>query len=288
MSDSNLFTVARDRLPSAGHKNRTPFLAAWLVLLPGLSSAIALAQTPAIVELQYSADIGANLLDASHFVGRSDYVIDNTLGRRARVRIAGLPDTANLRDFQIDSPQVALFSLAPGLAISGTYFDPADVVASNDGVFIKAFDAAAAGVPKGVHCDGVARLGSNGALLVSFDRTFTVGGSTIRPADIIAVNGNAFGPKVLNASALGIPAALNIDAIDAIGTATDLLVSFDTDGLIGGVAFTAADILQIHLADGSWSKRFALRTFSDRWDTANLDGLGTAPVTDFLFDNNFD
>ncbi len=288
MSDPNLFTVARNRLPPAEHKRPTALLAAGLLFHLGMSSAIALAQTPAIVELQYSADIGANLLDASHFVRRSDYVIDNTLGRRARVLIAGLPDTANLRDFQIDSSHIALFALDSGFSASGTYFDPADVIASNDGVFIKAFDAAAAGVPKGVHCDGVARLGSNGALLVSFDRTFTVGGTTIRPADIIAVNGNAFGPKVLDASALGIPAALNIDAIDAIGTATDLLVSFDTDGLISGVAFTAADVLQIHLADGSWNKRFALRTFSDRWDTANLDGLGTAPVSDFLFDNDFD
>ncbi|HMM68845.1 MAG TPA: hypothetical protein PKC03_18075 [Dokdonella sp.] len=288
MSDSNLFTVVRNRLPPAEHKSPTALLAAGLLFHLGMSSAVALAQTPAIVELQYSADIGANLLDASHFVRRSDYVIDNTLGRRARVLIAGLPDTANLRDFQIDSSHIALFALDSGFSASGTYFDPADVIASNDGVFIKAFDAAAAGVPKGVRCDGVARANGNGALLLSFDTAFKVGGVSIFPADVIAVNGNSFGAKVLDARALGIPANLDIDAIDAMGTNSDLLVSFDTAGVVGGIAFTSSDVMQLHLADASWSKRFALRTFSDRWNTANLDGLGTAPVSDFLFDNSFD
>lgn len=288
MSDPNLFTVARNRLPPAEHKRPTALLAAGLLFHLGMSSAVALAQTPAIVELQYSADIGANLLDASHFVRRSDYVIDNTLGRRARVLIAGLPDTANLRDFQIDSSHIALFALDSGFSASGTYFDPADVIASNDGVFIKAFDAAAAGVPKGVRCDGVARANGNGALLLSFDTAFKVGGVSIFPADVIAVNGNSFGAKVLDARALGIPANLDIDAIDAMGTNSDLLVSFDTAGVVGGIAFTSSDVMQLQLADASWSKRFALRTFSDRWNTANLDGLGTAPVSDFLFNNSFD
>ena len=288
MPDLNSPRTASNGAPEFGHSCPTRLSSAWPLLLLGLSSAIAVAQSPAIIELQYSADIGSNLVDASHFVGRSDYVIDDTLGRRSRARIAGLPDTANLRDFQIDSSGIALFAVSAGFSASGTYFDPADVIASDNGVFIKVFDASVAGVPKGVHCDGVARLGSNGILLLSFDTTFNVAGISVRPADVIAVNGNAFGVKLLDARALGLPANLNLDAIDSIGTSTDLLISFDSAGQVGGVAFTSADVLQLHLADGSWSKRFTLLAFSDRWNTANLDGLGTAPVSDFLFDNSFD
>ena len=280
MPDLNLLRFVR-KFPSA-------LIAGGLPAALGLVSTLAVAQTPLVVELQYSADIGSSFIDATTLVRRSDYVIDDTHGRRARVHIAGLPDAANLGDFQIDSSGVALFSLGAGITVSGTYFDPADVVASNAGTWIKAFDAAAAGIPKGVHCDGVGRWNGNGPLLLSFDTTFSLGGITYRPADVIFVNGGSLGSKLIDASALGLAANLNIDAIDAIGTNTDLLVSFDTAGIVGGVGFTADDVLQIHLADASWSKRFALRTFSSRWETANLDGLGTAPVSDFLFANDFD
>jgi hypothetical protein len=280
MPDLNLLKIAR-RAPAA-------MIAAALFLSLGLASTLAMAQTPVVVELQYSADIGSSFIDAAHLVRRSDYVIDDTHGRRARVRIAGLPDTANLRDFQIDGSGVALFALDAGISVSGTYFDPADVVASDAGTWIKAFDAAAAGIPRGVHCDGVGRWNGNGPLLLSFDTTFSLGGITYRPADVIFANGGSLGSKLLDASALGLATNLNIDAIDAIGTNTDLLISFDTAGVVGGVGFTADDVLQIHLADASWSKRFALRTFSSRWETANLDGLGTAAVSDFLFANDFD
>ncbi|MEP6882049.1 MAG: hypothetical protein ABI866_08655, partial [Dokdonella sp.] len=200
----------------------------------------------------------------------------------------GLPDTASLRDFQIDNSGVALFALSVGFNASGTYFGPADVIAGDNGVFVKAFNAAAAGVPAGVHCDGVARLGNNGPLLLSFDTSFAVAGTLVLASDVIAVNGNGFGSKLLDAKALGLPANLNIDAIDAMGTSTDLLVSFDSAGVVAGIAFSDDDVLQLHLADGSWSKRFSLLALSDRWSTANLVGLGTAPVSDFIFANDFD
>jgi hypothetical protein len=152
--------------------------------------------------------------------------------------------------------------------------------------FGKAFDAAAAGVPDGVGCDGVARDGANGALLLSFDRTFAVGGVTVRPADVIRFTGGSFGTKAIDAVALGLDARLNIDAIDSVGTTTDLLVSFDTGGAVGGVRFADEDILQLHLAEGSWSMRFSLLPNSDRWAAANLDGLATA--SDAMFKDGYE
>jgi hypothetical protein len=246
------------------------------------------AQLPPIVQLQYSADSGANIVAAGQYAARQDYVIDNILvsGNRARVQIPGLPQRANLRDFQIDKNGDVLFALDIGVTLGGTYYDPADVIKHSGAVFSKAFDAAAAGVPKGVHCDGVARSGASGALLLSFDTTFTAGGITIRPADVIAFSAGSFGAKVLDAQALGLADALNVDAVDAIGTTTDLLVSFDTGGNVGGVKFTHEDILQLHLANGSWSKRYSLNTFSDRWGAAHLDGL--AATNDTIFKDGFE
>ncbi len=255
-------------------------------LLPLFAVTPAMAQTPPIAQLQYSSNVGANIVGSGQYAARKDYVTDTLSGTRTRITIPGLPERANLRDFQIDANGDVLFALDIGVTLSGAYFDPADVIRYSAGVFSKAFDAAAAGVPKGVHCDGVARLGVAGALLLSFDKTFSAGATVIRPADVITFSAGMFGAKTLDANALGLSPALNIDAIDMVGTATDLLVSFDTAGSVAGITFADEDILQLHLADNSWTRRYTLLDFSDRWSAANLDGL--AAVNDTVFDNGFE
>ena len=274
-----------DRLPGLLRAaSGGPVAIAAYLLLP---VALAVAQSPAISQLQYSADTGANIVGPGQYAARQDYVVDNQVsGARTRVRIPGLPERANLRDFQIDSNGDVLFALDVGVTLGSTYFTPADVIKYSGGSFSKVFDATAAGVPAGVHCDGVARSGKSGPLLLSFDRTFSVGAVTIRPADVIAYSAGAFGAKVLDAKALGLAASLNVDAVDALATTTDLLVGFDTGGNVGGVSFTHEDILQLHLANGHWSKRYSLGSFSDRWGTAHLDGL--AATNDTIFQDGFE
>lgn len=252
-----------------------------------IANAVA-AQEPPVTQLQYSADIGANIVGVGRFAGRRDYVIDDTLGTRLRMTIPGLPDRVNLTDFQIDPSNAVLFSLDSGVTLGGSYYRAGDVISFAHGVYTRAFDATAAGVPRDVACDGVARSGTGGALLLSFDRAFTIGAGVVRPADVIAYSAGAFGTKVLDAQALGLPARLNVDAVDALGTTSDLLLSFDTGGAIGGVAFADEDILQLHLATNAWSRRFTPSTWSDRWGAANLDGLAAAPNGDALFKNGFE
>jgi hypothetical protein len=266
--------------------NKT-FAVVALGLAATLAVSSAAAGAPAIAGLQYSADIGSNIIGPGIFAARKDFVDDNLLGTRTRMQIAGLPDNVVLHDFHIEQNGDVLFALDIGVALGGTYFSPADVIRLHAGFFSKEFDAVAAGVPAGVHCDGVARLGSNGALLLSFDKTFTSGAVTVRPADVIAVNSGVFGAKILDARALGLPDTLNVDAVDTFGTIDYLLVSFDTGGAISGIAFTAADVMQLHRTDNTWNKRFTMSTFSDRWNTANLDGLA-AVNNDTIFQNDFE
>jgi hypothetical protein len=246
----------------------------------------AAAGPPAISALKYSADIGANIIDANTFAARKDFVLDDLADPRIREQIAGLPDTVILRDFHVESNGNVLFALDVGVTLSGIDFTPADVIRFSGSSFTREFDSVAAGVPDGVRCDGVARAGANGPLLLSFDKTFTAAGITIRPADVIAYADGAFGAKVLDAQALGLPANYNVDAVDTLGTTDYLLVSFDTGGTIGGVTFTSADIMLLHRTDGNWTRRFTMSTFSDRWNTANLDGLA-AVNDDTIFQNDF-
>jgi hypothetical protein len=247
----------------------------------------AAADAPAISQLRYSADVGANFIDASTYAARKDFIVDDLAGTRTRQQIPDLPDTVNLADFHVESNNDILFAVDIGLTLGGTYFSPADVVRWNGTTYSKEFDSAAAGVPAGVHCDGVARWGDTGSLLLSFDRTFAANGITIRPADVIAFRGGAFDVKVLDAQALGLLAAFNVDAIDTYRTKDYLLVSFDTGGAVGGVTFTSADVLQWHRTDATWSKRFAVRFFSDRWEHANLDGVAAVNL-DTIFQDDFE
>jgi hypothetical protein len=235
-----------------------------------------------VVALLYSADSGANIVAANQFAARTDYVSDDLAGTRTRVSIPGLPQRANLADFQVDANGDVLFAVDIGVTLGGTYYFPADVIKYSGGAFSKAFDAAAAGVPRDAHCDGVARLDQTGALLLSFDRTFAAGGFTIRPADVMQVGaGGAFAAKRLDAQALGLASTLNIIAVDALGTHGDLLVAFDTGGTVGGVTFTRNDLLGVHVPTARWTKRYSLATFSDRWGAAHVDGLATHNDTIF-------
>lgn len=267
-------------------KNIVGWLGVASVALLVMMNNVALADPPNIARLQYSANIGANIVGPGQFAARRDFVDDDLSGSRTRVQITGLPDNVILRDFHVETNGNILFCLDIGVTLGGTHYAPADVIRFSGASFSKEFDSAAAGVPSGVHCDGLARRGANGPLLLSFDRTFSVAGVTIRPADVIELNNGAFGPKLLDARALGLADNLNVDAIDMFGTIDYLLVSFDSGGHIGNIPFADEDIMQLHLTDGTWSMRFRMLDFSDRWGPANLDGL-SATNNDTIFQDDF-
>jgi len=249
-------------------------------------TSFAYAGAPAIAALDYSADIGANLIDASTFVARKDYVIDDLAGTRIRQQIPGLPDTVILRDFHVEANDDILFALDIGATLGGTYFRPADVIRFDGTLFTREFDSVAAGVQTSAHCSGVARWGDTGKLLLSFDTTFTVAGMTIRPADVVAYSAGAFGPKILDAQVAGVAGDLHVDAIDTFRTKRYLLVSFGSGGTLGGISFTSADVMQFDRASSTWSRRYATATFSDRWDRANLDGVAALNVYT-IFEDDF-
>ena len=146
------------------------------LLLAGATPLAAPAAPPVPVQLQYSADVGGNFAGpgVSGYASRRDYVIDTLEGVRVPVRIAGLPERVDLRDFQIDPDGAVLFALDAGSTLGGVYIDAGDVARFKNGAFTRFFDASEAGVPQGVRCDGVARAGAlaDSPLLLSFDRGF--------------------------------------------------------------------------------------------------------------------
>lgn len=255
-----------------------------VVLALGPFGSAALAQQPPIVQLQYSADLPATFAPSATFALDHDYVID-VAGALYRVRLPGLPERADLDALHVEDTGDVLFSLDVGAVLDGAYYAPGDAIRYSRGAYTSAFDASSAGVPATANLDALARR--NGRLIVSFDVAFTAG-TFVRPGDALEVVAGQLGAKVLNAAAHGVATRLDVDALDALGTTTHLLVSFDTGGSVGGVTFADEDVLQLDLGAGTWTRRVAPAATSDRWRAANLDALAAAPNADALFKDGFE
>ena len=253
-------------------------------LAGALAAGVACGACPPGEQLQYSADLPATL--SGTFAQDHEYFID-TGTALARARIDASPERADLDALQIDANGDVLFSLDVGVVLGGAYYDRADLIRKSDAGFSLAFDASTAGIPPGVNLDAAARRGAN--LLLSFDRSFARGAVVVRPADVVEFNGTTYVGKVLDATALGLGPALNLDAVHAVSNG-ELLVSFDTGGRIAGanIVFADEDILDLVLAGAAWSKPCALRTRSERWGALNLDALSATPGGDGLFKDGFE
>jgi hypothetical protein len=237
---------------------------------------------PPIGELNFSADISAQFGPGAQFAHDHDYVADRG-GTLVRLQLPNLPESADLDALHLDSNGDVLFSLDTGVRLGGVYYDRGDAIRYSGGVYTSAFDASAAGVPGGVNLDALSRR--NGRLLVSFDRALTAG-TTYFPGDVIEVDGGALGTRILHAAALGLSPALNVDAIDALGGTSHLLVSFDRGGAIGAVRFADEDVVEFDLGASTWSLRIDMSLASNRWDAADLDAL--AAGSDVIFMHGFE
>jgi len=127
---------------------------------------------------------------------------------------------------------------------------PEDVVAWNGASYELVFDGSAAGIPAGASVDAVSE-GPKFGLLLSFDVTIPVGMLAADDADILAWDGAELS-ILFDAGSAGIPASLDLDALDVDATNDSVYVSFDVSGKLGGVDFDDHDLL--HFDGVTWTK----------------------------------
>ena len=95
-------------------------------------------------------------------------------------------------------------------------------------------------VPQSVDLDAYHLL-PNGDQLLSFDTTVTLpGGPTVRPADVVRLHAGNYTVE-FDASARGVPAGANVDAVAVRGPA--LVLSFDVAVSLGGVFIEDEDLV---------------------------------------------
>ena len=235
------------------HAGRIATVLAALLLCTPLSTRTALAAPPP-GPISLSPDVFAVLGGTA--VGHQEVVVDDGMGGVTPVALGPLPAEADVTGYHVAPNGDRLFSLDIDVALPGpTEVEPRDVVRYDGASYSLAFDGSTAGVPDGAAVDAVSMTGA-GDLLLSFDTTVVLpaagGGSlTVDDEDLVSFDGSGF-TLVLDGSAAGIPASLDVDGVEDLGGGSYAL-SFDGSGSIGGVSFDDGDVVEYDSGTSTWT-----------------------------------
>ena len=126
--------------------------------------------------------------------------------------------------------------------------------------------------------DGFHKTGDGcGDSLYSLDTGAIISGVAMRSSDVFT----AAGIKILDASSAGVPDGINIDAISRDPSTCDLVISVDSISLLGGVAYSADDLIR-------WNSASGFSLFQSTGFNANIDALHVLSTSRMLvsFDNS--
>ena len=155
---------------------------------------------------------------------------------------------------------------------------PQDVIAFDGATYSKIFDGAAQGIPAGVAIDALSSINGLSDFLFSFDTTATVGSVTVAPSDIVYFDGAGNWNLYFTAANANVPSGVNLDALDVLPNG-NLLMAFDTAGMVGGVNFGAGDVLEYTDGlPGTWELSFSPAATYPGWGAAVLRGLWAQPA----------
>ena len=208
-------------------------------------------------------------------VDDEDVVTDDFGAVGTLVDLGPIPAAADVDAYHALPGGDALFSLDTTTTLSTVTAGPADVIRYSAGSYTVEFSGAAAGVPDGVNIDALTV--SNGDLVMSFDVTTELGGVVYEDEDLVRFVSAGFSMFLQGASA-GIDASLDVDGVHELANGR-LLLSFDTAGVLGGVSFEAADVLEYDVTNAAWDMAYDA---SGVMETAglNIDALAAVPAPD--------
>ncbi len=188
-----------------------------------------------------------------------------------------IPDGADLTGLGAETIGTWFFALdVPGeLPASGggdLAVDPRDLVRRLSDGYVNVVSGAALGVPVGATIDAAHFDPSDSTYLFSFDVPVDLGGTLVRPEDLVRRTTGATWAIVFDGSAEGVPAGLDLDAAHLLPDGK-LLLSFDLPGQIGGVDFDPEDVLEFDPGGPAWELAFDADVFDVAWAGAQLDAF---------------
>lgn len=226
---------------------------------------------------------------------------DDLVGGVALQNIGPVPANADLTAYHDTGGGEVYFALditveLPGPLESTVVPTPSDVIAWGGVEYGLRFIGSMWGVPKGAHVDAVTQLG-NGNLVLSFDTTIELDGTTFADEDLIEVSSGIRGGSLsfsmfFDGSAAGLSDAIDVDAAHYDEGSDRLYVSLDTGGRAGGesasggifadgfeqsnvITFSDEDLLLYE--DGQWSVAYDGESEHAEWLAADLVAAFVTP-----------
>lgn len=234
-----------------------------------LIAPVAFGLTP-LTSIRYAPDITVVLGGTT--VDHNQVAQDNLAGSVSLVNVGPIPPTAIITAYDRlpTGDQLLAFDTTVTLP-GGLTARPGDVVRYNGITYTLEFDATANGIPPGVITDAVSEIGPND-LLLSFDVTVAVGGITADDEDLVRFH-NGIVSLFFDGSAAGIDPSLDLDAAHILTSNGHLLLAFDGPGTVGGVNFTATDVLEFTPTPSGWELSYDGLAQHGGWFAAQLHGL---------------
>ena len=204
-----------------------------------------------------------------------DVADDDLSGTTLIMSIGSIPSETALNGYHEDSSsgdQLLSFDTTvelPGAVVVG----PGDVARYDGVIYTIEFDALAEGIPRGVATDAIAGA-ANGDLILSFDTTVDLGGLTVEDEDLVRFDGATFTLE-FDGSAEGVAISLDLDAAHRIDSNSNLVISFDTSGSVGGVDFDDEDLLEFTPSSGAWEMAYDASALHAEWPPADLQAVFT-------------
>lgn len=250
---------------SRSYRLALPLASVLLILHASLAGAV-------ILDMSRSPDVPIALANA----GGTLHLDGDVIGHRASPTVIStedvgtIPNGVGVAAFHYAANSDALFVVDIPVDLGGTLFLPADVIRYDAlaGTYGLEFDSSTESLDPA----GIDALTMNaGDLVFSFDTTVLLEGLTVEPGDLVQWSpGNA--SLLFDASAEGLPSALNVDAAHLLPNGR-LLLSFDTSGNLGGVDFDDEDIVEFDPLGPSFALEVDGSALDGEWLVANADAL---------------
>jgi hypothetical protein len=228
-------------------------------LLPGSAAGL----TP-IGSADLSPDVTVTL--DGQTITDEDVASDNLMsGTITKALLGVIPEASDLSAYHALSggEHLLAFDITVALA-GGVIAHPGDVVRWDGVDYTLEFDASAESVPDGVRTDAVT-MSAGGNLVLSFDTTVALDGSTYFDEDLVELDGVSFS-SFFDGSAAGLDSALDIDGAHVFGSSGNLGLSFDTSGSIGGVDFDDEDVLEYDPTGLTWEMAWDASVERAEWE----------------------
>ncbi len=249
------------------------------------AASVASAGTAPIQELTVSPDITLDL--SGQLVSDENTAVDDLAGAVALQSLGAIPANADLTAYHMASNGDHLLVLDITVELpGGVTARPSDVVHNSGGVFSIAFDGQAEGIPTGARIDALGQDGA-GNLLLSFDTTIDFSGFIANDEDVVLFDDPSFS-LLLDGSAVGIPAAADVDAIYYAHEAATFYLSLDISGTAGGIFFNDEDLLVYESGPGIWAMAYDGSAEHPAWIAGDLDAAFATFIAGFLFRDGFE